>query len=313
MATRIDDPADARLDDYRQLKDPARQTLESTRRVFVVEGRLAVAELLRSRYEIVSLLVGEHQATRDVGDHPGPPRAAGSAVAASALVAPAEAAGARVYVASRATVASTVGFDLHRGVVAVARRPEPLAPEELVATAIATARDKQSRPMLAVLEGLNDHENLGALFRNAAAFGVAGVLLDPRCADPLYRRSVRVSLGQVLNVPFARLASWPAQPSELLRRSGIRLAALAPEHSSSAAGLGREPEPLRPWARRVAATQPVALLLGAEGPGLTRQAIDVADDIVAIPIAAGVDSLNVATAAALAFYELGAARCSEEV
>jgi tRNA G18 (ribose-2'-O)-methylase SpoU len=143
-----------------------------------------------------------------------------------------------------------------------------------------------------VLEGLNDHENLGALFRNAAAFGVDAVLADPTTADPLYRRSVRVSLGHVLRVPWTRLPDWPDGLASL-KAEGFVLVALTPSADAEPiAALAADP-PAR-----------VALLLGAEGPGLSGAALAAADRRVRIPIAEGVDSLNVATAAAIAFHRL---------
>jgi tRNA G18 (ribose-2'-O)-methylase SpoU len=143
------------------------------------------------------------------------------------------------------------------------------------------------------LEGVNDHENLGALFRNAAALGVDAVLLGPRCADPLYRRSVRVSMGHVLRVPFVELAGpWPAALNRL-RDAGLRIAALTPAPDAV------------PLSRSAAGTDRVALLLGAEGPGLSADALAAADLRIRIPMAPGVDSLNVATAAAVAFHVLG--------
>jgi tRNA G18 (ribose-2'-O)-methylase SpoU len=182
-------------------------------------------------------------------------------------------------------MAEVVGFHLNRGVLAVADRAAPPDVRALL-------RDAR---LVAVLEGVGDHENLGALFRNAAALGVDAVLLGPRCSDPLYRRSVRVSMGHVLRVPFAELPGpWPASMA-LLRAAGLRVAALTP-----AAGA-------LPLASAGLAGERVALLLGAEGPGLTDEALDAADVRVRIPMAAGVDSLNVATAAAVAFYGLGCA------
>jgi tRNA G18 (ribose-2'-O)-methylase SpoU len=168
---------------------------------------------------------------------------------------------------------------------------------------------------LAVLEGINDHENLGALFRNAAALGVDGVLLGARCADPLYRRSVRVSMGHVLRVPFATLARWP-QDLDMLRRSGFRIVALTPREGSvplaGARFAGVQPAGVQPAGARLAdvrlAGARVALLFGAEGPGLSPEALAAADELVGIPMADGVDSLNVATAAAIAFYEVGLSR-----
>jgi tRNA G18 (ribose-2'-O)-methylase SpoU len=283
MVFRVEDPGDERLDDYRSLHDPAgRRRREEREAIFVVEGRLAVAELLRSAYEVRSLLVDDHQAK-----------------AAAGLVEGARAAGASVYVGTREVVAATVGFDLHRGVVAVARRPAPADPRELLEAALGGEGGR--RGVLAVLEGLNDHENLGAIFRNAAAFGVAGVLLDPTCADPLYRRCVRVSLGHVLRVPFARLAPFPAGLASL-RSGGMALVALTPRPGDDVPVI-----PLAHLASTLGKGSAVALLAGAEGPGLSDAALAEATVRARIPMAPGVDSLNVATAAAVALYALHAA------
>ena len=145
---------------------------------------------------------------------------------------------------------------------------------------------------VAVLEEVNDHENMGALFRNASAFGVGAVLLCPRCCDPLYRRSVRVSVGHALTVPFTRLAPWPDR-LESVRRAGFTVAAMTP-HADA--------EPIDAFAAQ--RPERVAVLLGAEGPGLTSAALAAADLSVRIPIVEGGDSLNVATAAAIAFHRL---------
>jgi tRNA G18 (ribose-2'-O)-methylase SpoU len=142
-----------------------------------------------------------------------------------------------------------------------------------------------------VLEGVGDHENLGALFRNCAALGIGGVVIGPGCSDPLYRRSVRVSMGHVLAVPFTTVDSLPAA-LDVLRASGFRVLALTPRADALAL-------------TEVPADGPVAVLLGSEGPGLTDEAINAADAAVRIPMAGGVDSLNVATAGAVAFYALG--------
>jgi tRNA G18 (ribose-2'-O)-methylase SpoU len=281
----VDDPDDPRLDLYRRLNDPAaRFRREAQQAVFVVEGRLTVARLLTSRYGIRSLLVDDHQVT-----------------AAGDLVEATRARGAPVFVGSHAVVADTVGFALHRGVVAVADRPAPAPPGPLLADATGSATPDGRPPVVAVLEGLNDHENIGALFRNAAAFGVAGVLLDPTCADPLYRRSVRVSVGHVLHTPFARLDPWP-DALQRVRSAGFVIAALVPDPGVTpgipATGLAE----LRAAATR--ARSGVAVLLGAEGPGLTPAALAASDVVVSIPMAPEVDSLNVATAAAIAFHGL---------
>ncbi len=143
---------------------------------------------------------------------------------------------------------------------------------------------------VAILEGLNDHENIGALFRNAAALGVDAVLLSPDCADPLYRRSVRVSMGCVLRLPFATAAPWPSALGAVAAE-GFELVALTPRPDA-------DPVSVLDGERRV------AIMVGAEGPGLSEAALAVANRRVRIPMRPGVDSLNVATAAAIAFHRL---------
>lgn len=280
----VDDPLDPRLDLYRDLSDGAhRFRVERDRSVFVVEGRLAVERLLTSSYPVRSVLVDDRQLATSPG-----------------LVTAARARGAPVYVGSRAVVADTVGFAFHRGVVAIADRPLPIDSERLVATVGSGSRT--APVLMAILEGLNDHENLGALFRNAAAFGVAGVLLDPTCADPLYRRSIRVSVGHILHVPFARVEPWPGGLGQV-RDAGVVIAALSPRPPDGHPGERASLAELRTMLSRGGAAG-VAVLLGAEGPGLTRAALALSDVVVSIPMASGVDSLNVATAAALAFHVL---------
>ncbi len=184
-----------------------------------------------------------------------------------------------VLVATQAVVDEITGFHLHRGVVAVANRPPPITVAQLL-TATAS---------LIVVEAVNNLENLGSLFRNAAALGAGGVLICPQTADPLYRRPVRVSLGHGLRVPHARAASWPGALDDV-RAAGFELIALTPR---GAERLDDLPRPAKP-----------ALLVGAEGPGLSSEALAAADRTVRIPMAAGVDSLNVATAAAIAMQRL---------
>jgi len=289
----IDDPDDPRLAPYRDLNDPAgRRRTGCDGSIFVVEGRLAVERLLASGYAAASLLVDDRQVT-----------------AAGGLVAAVRARGVPVYVATRSVVAATVGFALHRGVVAVAHRPVPADPAGVLAGAAVPGG--AGPPVVAVLEGLNDHENIGALFRNAAAFGVAGVLLDPTCADPLYRRSVRVSMGHVLHVPFARLGSWP-DGLATVRDAGFVVVALAPRPPSRGGPPSVRPSELRDGVatgpRGSSEVVGVALLVGAEGPGLSEGALAAADRVASIPMADGADSLNVATAAAIAFHALRADR-----
>jgi tRNA G18 (ribose-2'-O)-methylase SpoU len=189
-----------------------------------------------------------------------------------------------VLVRSLDEVAGVAGFDVHRGVLAAADRLPPAGVAEAAGAA----------ELVVVTEGLGDHENLGALFRNAAAFGADAVLLDPTTADPLYRRSVRVSLGHVLRVPWTRLTPWPAGLRGL-RDDGLAVLALTPDPGA---------DPIDDVVTQAVPPGPVALMVGAEGPGLTGAALAAADRRVRIPIAAGVDSLNVATAAAIALHRL---------
>jgi tRNA G18 (ribose-2'-O)-methylase SpoU len=185
-----------------------------------------------------------------------------------------------VYLASQEVMNAVAGFDIHRGVLASAdRRPLP-EPAGLLSAA----------RRVAVLEDVNDHENLGVIFRNAAALGVEAVLLSPECCDPLYRRSVRVSMGHVLEVPFAVLAPWPEALSSL-GDAGFGLVALTPDPGAT---------DIRDL--RLAAAGKVGLMLGAEGPGLSAGALKFATSRARITMSGDVDSLNVGSAAAVAFH-----------
>jgi tRNA G18 (ribose-2'-O)-methylase SpoU len=237
-----------------------RRRIEVDGGLFIAEGELALRQLLISRYPIRSVLVTPAGHRRLVGD-------------LESLAAP-------VYVASQQVMDAVAGFPIHRGVVAAAGR----LPLPDVADVLTGART------VAVLEDLNDHENIGALFRNAAAFGVDGVLLSPACADPLYRRAVRVSLGHVLRVPYTVMGDWPAGIAGLAA-AGWETVALTPSGGTPVGELSR-------------VRGPVAVLLGAEGRGLSAAALAAAGRTVRIPMADGVDSLNVATAAAVAFHRL---------
>ncbi|MFA9430637.1 TrmH family RNA methyltransferase [Egicoccus sp. AB-alg2] len=262
---RIDDPDDERLADYAALNDPAlRKRYEHQLGVFIAEGPNVVRELLRSAYPPRSVLVVEEQLETMLADLAGHEQLP-------------------VYVVTRQLLYALVRFRLHQGVLGCGgRRPAPDLDDVLVG-----ART------VAVLEGLNDHENLGTLFRSARGLGVDAVLLAPGCADPLYRRAVRVSMGHVLHVPFA----W-VPPLDLtmprLHEAGFATVALTPR--DDAADLATMP---RPGAR-------VAVLLGAEGPGLTPAAVGAATHAARIVMHHGVDSLNVAAAGAIAFHALAA-------
>ena len=257
------DPADSRVDDFRDLNSVARRPdLPTGKGLVIAEGVLVAQRMLASRFRPHAFLGTQRRLTEladDLAD-----------------------AGAPYYRASAEVMAEVIGFHLNRGVLGASRR----APELTVPDVIRGART------VAVLEGVNDHENLGSIFRNAAGLGVDGVVFVTGCADPLYRRAVRVSMGHALLVPFAKAEQWPADLKEL-RDNGFRLLAMTP--NPAAQTLAEAMDGL--------ADEKVAILVGAEGPGLTETTMRASDTRVRIPMARGTDSLNVATAAALAFYE----------
>ena len=262
---RIDDPHDGRLDDYRHLNDAAvRVAIEldgADAGCAIVEGVVALDVVVRSGVPLRSVLLTPNRV-----------EALSGVVDALGTEVP-------VYVADRQVLAEVVGFDLHRGVLASARRPAAPDPTAVLAA---------SRRVV-VTEALNDHENLGALFRNAAALGMDAVVLDDRTADPLYRRSIRVSSGWAAVLPHPRVGPLPDGYAPL-RAAGFRVVALTPSDDAvdvdraGAAGL---------------LDDRVALVVGAEGPGLSDAAIRGADHAVRIPMAPEVDSLNVATSLAV--------------
>jgi tRNA G18 (ribose-2'-O)-methylase SpoU len=267
----ITDPADERVRDYFQLTDVALRTkVEPERGLYLAESEKVVRRALAAGHQPRSFLMGERWLT-DLSD----------------VVAKAEARGTPVYYAQPGVIETMTGFHLHRGVLASMHRPELLAPEVMLGNAI---RHKTSR--VVVFEDIVDHTNLGAAFRSAAALGVDAVLITPRCADPFYRRSIRVSMGNVFQVPWTRIDSWPASV-QLLRDHGFTVAAFA---------LGDGAISLDD----LAADQPdrLAMVFGTEGDGLTRLAIKGADLVVRIPMAGGVDSLNMAAATAVAIWAL---------
>lgn len=259
----VNDPEDPRLDDFRDLNSVDRRPdLPTGKGLVIAEGVLVVQRMLASRFTPHALLGTDRRLTELKADLAG--------------------AGAPFYRASADVMARVVGFHLNRGVLAAARR----VPEPSVAQVVDGART------VAVLEGVNDHENLGSIFRNAAGLGVDAVVFGSGCADPLYRRAVRVSMGHALLVPYARATDWPADLA-LLQESGFRLLAMTPSREACAL----------PEAMAAARDHRVAVLVGAEGPGLTAATLRRSDARVRIPMSRGTDSLNVATAAALAFYE----------
>jgi len=260
----IEDPEDPRLADYREIRDAERRRRDGT---FIAEGRQVVRRLLSAgRYRVRSALVT-------------PPalHALGDALAA---------AGVPTYLVRQDIVEAVVGMEFHHGCLAAGERgAEPTAEAVLAETL---------HPRLVVLEGLGDSSNVGALFRNALAFGVGAVFLAPGTADPLYRKAIRVSSGATVAMPFARFADWP-RGLERLRDAGYTVLALTPRAEAvdiGELGAGR-PLPAR-----------LALLLGTEGRGLSAEALAAADLQIRIPMAPEMDSLNVAAAGAVALHWL---------
>lgn len=270
---RVDDPADPRLADYLRLTDVTlRRRMEPAGGLFVAEGRAVLQRALQRGCRLRSVLL-------DPRHWPG---------LADLLSGPEVDPEVPVYLAGRPVLRVLTGIDLHRGVLASFARPPCSAPEALL---------EGARRAL-VLEGLNNPTNVGAVFRSAAALGMDAVLLSPTCADPLYRRALRTSMGATLSVPFARVSRWP-EALEDLRRQGFRVLGLTP--GPGAVPLAREVARLRTAGRQAGR---IALLLGAEWSGVSPQALAHVDVRVAIEMANGVDSLNVAAAAAIACYAL---------
>jgi tRNA G18 (ribose-2'-O)-methylase SpoU len=270
MPKRIESVDDPRLDGYRNLTDAtARRSFEAERGLFVLEGGRVVSTALAAGWELRSLLVLP-SALRRMGEE----------------ARQVESLGGVVLVADHPVIAAVAGFDVHRGVLALASRPLDVNAEDLL----------RGSASAVVVEGVNDHENLGSIFRNSAAFGVGAILLDPTSCDPLYRRSIRVSMGHVLRMPFARLTPWPTGLARLAD-AGFSVVALSPGASAT----------LREVAARLSAGalgRRVAVVVGAEGPGLSEGALASAELQARIPMAAGVDSLNAATALAVALHTL---------
>src|SRR4051812_3193574 len=261
---RVESADDDRLADYRNLTDVALRTkLEPPHGLFIAESELVIRRALEAGYRPRSMVMAPEWLGRVGG-----------------LI---DDVHAPVYAASYDVLRRLTGFNVHRGALAsFHRKPLPS-----VAEVVAGAR------RVVVLEDLVSHTNLGAIFRCAAALGMDAVVLSPSCADPLYRRSVRVSMGQVFAVPYARAERWPGVLAEL-RSSGFAVAAMTP-------GAGSVPldEPAYTPDDRV------AVLLGTEGAGLSDGALAHADARLRIPMSAAVDSLNVAAAAAVTFWVLG--------
>jgi tRNA G18 (ribose-2'-O)-methylase SpoU len=268
----IGDAGDPRLADYTKLTDVSlRTSLEAEHGLFIAEGSKVISRAVQAGYQVRSVLLGESRVA-DLGT----PSGAG----ALSVVGP----DVPVYVVPDAVAERLTGYRVHRGALASVARLELPS----VGSVLATAR------RIVILEDLVDHGNVGAIFRCAAALGIDAVILSPRCADPLYRRSVKVSMGAVFAIPCARMSEWYDGLSGI-RAAGFAVLALTPDERATPVGaaLGK------------LTGQRVALLLGTEGDGLSSRWLHEADETVRIPMspgarAAGVDSLNVVAAAAIA-------------
>jgi tRNA G18 (ribose-2'-O)-methylase SpoU len=254
------------LSDYSKLTDVAlRRVLEPAGGLYIAESTKVISRALAAGHQPRSLLVQE-QWLPDVKpllvDWPDVP----------------------VYVGEPKLLEQLTGYNLHRGALAAMHRPPLASVEEIISGA----------RRIVILEDIVDHTNVGAIFRSVAGLGADAVLITPRCADPLYRRSVRVSMGTVLQVPWTRLPEWN-EAAPILHRAGFHMAALAlADDAVSLDDFARMPH------------ERLAIVLGAEGDGLSPQALSTADTVVTIPMLHGVDSLNVASASAVALYALRA-------
>ena len=257
----IKDPADPRIAAYRDIREA---DLVGRDGCFIAEGEVVLRVLLgASRHRPISLLIAQKRIER---------------LAPLLATAPPDT---MIFSAGQAVLDAIVGFPIHRGVLALGRRAAARTPDDLLA-------GLEAETLVLVLFGIGNHDNIGGLFRNAAAFGVGAVLLDAHCCDPLYRKAIRVSVGGALVTPFARLAPGD-DPIALLRAHNLEPIALTPRGAMRLIDLPR--------------TRRTALLLGAEGPGLDDALIERAT-AVSIPMSAGFDSLNVATTSGIALHQL---------
>lgn len=265
---RITDLGDPALDDYLRMTDVRlRSRVEVERGLFMAESYEVISRAVDAGMEPRSFLMSEKWKDKFAPLYEQFPDVP-------------------VFVGEGDLIEQFTGFHLHRGALASMQRP--VLPD--VAEVLATART------VAVIEDIVDHTNVGALFRSAAALGVDAVLVTPQCADPLYRRSIRVSMGTVFQVPWTRLEAWPREGVDLLHDAGFDVLALALTDGAVAL----EHLDLGP-------DRKVAFVLGAEGHGLKPATLAAVDQHVVIPMAGGVDSLNVAAASAVVFWQRRAA------
>lgn len=288
----LDDP---RLDAYARLTEAQlRNRLEPEKGIFIAESIKVIERALAGGMQPVSVLMTPEWI-----------ESAASTIDAIERAGFEGEGGVPIFVAPEDELKRLTGFALTRGILCAMRRPMLPSVEELLARIDEERKEKvrvcgvpdDGRRRIAVLEGIVDHTNVGAIFRSAAALGIDAVLVTPTCCDPLYRRAVRVSMGTVFQVPWTRIGEsvrdWPAAGLARLEALGYKTAALALSDDSIA--LGDE---------GLASCEKLALIFGTEGDGLSRKTIDGCDYTVRIPMMHGVDSLNVAAASAVTFWEL---------
>ena len=281
---RIDSLEDERLDAYVRLTErELRCVLEPQKGIFIAESAKVIERAVRAGYEPVSFLLGERWLDQMM------PLFERLVVREGAGPVP-------VFVASMELMEQLTGFNVTRGALAAFRRPRQIPVDEFLGGVVEAAGNRPVR--VCVLEGIVDHTNVGAIFRSAAALNVDGILVSPTCCDPLYRRSARVSMGTVFQVPWGQLgdspADWPEKGMDVLHALGFKTAAMALSDRSVSIDdeqLAREPK--------------LAIVLGTEGDGLAASTIASCDYTVKIPMSHGVESLNVAAASAVAFWQLG--------
>jgi tRNA G18 (ribose-2'-O)-methylase SpoU len=260
---RIEGPQDSRVAAYRDLSD---SDVLRQHGLFIAEGRLLLQRLVdNGRFSIRSVLLNE---------------ANYRALSGTLAVIPADV---PLYLCETPDFLGITGFNLHRGCLALVERPAPVASCEIL-------RDART---IVILEGVTNADNVGGVFRNAAAFAADGVILSPTCCDPLYRKAIRTSMGAVFSVPFSRIADWPDGLADV-RATGFTIVALTPRQSSHTLNeFAQSGRPAR-----------VALLVGTEGEGLSDETLTAADECVRIPITDAVDSLNLAVATGIVLARL---------
>jgi tRNA G18 (ribose-2'-O)-methylase SpoU len=271
QVVRITDAGDSRIDDYVRLRDVnLRKHLETERGLFIAEGEKVIRRALDAGFRPRSFLLAERwlaSLADRLDDHPTTP----------------------IYLVTEELAEEITGFHVHRGALASLHRLPPRPVEDLLGS-----------DRLVIMEDIVDHTNVGAILRSAAGLGWQGALLSPRAADPLYRRAIKVSMGAVFSLPWARLKDW-AGAIPMLNDHGFTTVALA--LTDDAVDLDQVRDRLA-----AAGRSKIAILLGTEGAGLSERWIDQAQMVAKIPMQAGIDSLNVAAASAVACYALGPGR-----